>query len=119
MPSVCVGPAHLIPSSYSHALHCSWRSGDAAYRKGKCDLGMGRWVADSGLPWYTGGSCKAIDSALNCARLGRTDFSYQKWRWQVRTVPAPYRTVRCSPQRERHTSVGAAHHCMGRVPAGD
>lgn len=48
-----------------------------------CDFAKGKWVADDLRPFYSGGRCLQWLSEMWACRLtDRTDFSYEKFRWQ-------------------------------------
>ncbi|KAL2939796.1 Protein trichome birefringence-like 16 [Bienertia sinuspersici] len=48
-----------------------------------CDYSKGRWVEDDLRPFYSGGRCLQWLSEMWACRLtDRTDFSYEKFRWQ-------------------------------------
>lgn len=48
-----------------------------------CDYSKGNWVADDNRPFYSGGRCLQWLSEMWACRLtDRTDFSFEKFRWQ-------------------------------------
>ncbi|GLT25104.1 hypothetical protein SLA2020_002560 [Shorea laevis] len=48
-----------------------------------CNYAKGRWVADNRRPFYSGFGCKQWLSAMWACRLTqRTDFSFERYRWQ-------------------------------------
>lgn len=50
-----------------------------------CNLAVGKWVEDDSRPFYSGFECKQWLSQMWACRLTqRTDFSYEKFRWQPR-----------------------------------
>ncbi|KAK9275979.1 hypothetical protein L1049_023255 [Liquidambar formosana] len=51
--------------------------------KQACNYAKGKWVADNNRPLYSGFGCKQWLSAMWACRLTqRTDFAYEKLRWQ-------------------------------------
>jgi hypothetical protein len=51
----------------------------------ECDLFDGEWVwagAGGGYPLYHSSDCPFLDVGFRCAKNGRPDASYTKWRWQ-------------------------------------
>ncbi|CAN0901236.1 Protein trichome birefringence-like 16 [Linum grandiflorum] len=48
-----------------------------------CNYAKGKWVVDDSLPLYSGFGCKQwLASMWACRLMQRTDFSYEKIRWQ-------------------------------------
>lgn len=48
-----------------------------------CNHAKGKWVPDTSRPFYSGFGCKQWLSAMWACRLThRTDFAYEKLRWQ-------------------------------------
>ncbi|KAH9321180.1 hypothetical protein KI387_015819, partial [Taxus chinensis] len=55
-----------------------------------CDYTEGKWVEDSHRPLYSGKMCKRWLSEMWACRLTqRTDFSYEKYRWQPDNCDMP------------------------------
>ncbi|GLJ12507.1 hypothetical protein SUGI_0192330 [Cryptomeria japonica] len=55
-----------------------------------CDYNIGKWVEDSHRPLYSGKMCKRWLSEMWACRLTqRTDFSYEKYRWQPDNCDMP------------------------------
>lgn len=55
-----------------------------------CNYAKGRWVADKRRPLYSGLGCKQWLSAMWACRLTqRTDFSFEKYRWQPKDCKMP------------------------------
>ncbi|XP_019704983.1 protein trichome birefringence-like 14 isoform X2 [Elaeis guineensis] len=51
--------------------------------KKECNYGKGKWIDDDRRPLYSGFGCKQWLSMMWACRLTtRTDFSYEKYRWQ-------------------------------------
>ncbi|KAI4389295.1 hypothetical protein MLD38_001534 [Melastoma candidum] len=50
--------------------------------RGGCDLFSGEWVHDPYAPYYTNETCWAIHDHQNCAKHGRRDDGYMRWRWK-------------------------------------
>ncbi|KAD6455106.1 hypothetical protein E3N88_09812 [Mikania micrantha] len=56
---------------------------DPAVENQACNFGRGKWVRDDNLPLYSGFGCKQWLSGMWACRLTqRTDFAYEKLRWQ-------------------------------------
>lgn len=50
-----------------------------------CNLFSGKWVYDNtsnNLPPYKDQKCTFMDDGLACEKYGRTNLTYQYWRWQ-------------------------------------
>ncbi|GJP41835.1 hypothetical protein CLOM_g1472 [Closterium sp. NIES-68] len=60
-----------------------------------CNIAAGMWQRAWRTPYYTGLTCPYIRSSQNCQKQGRTDLSYQKYRW----VPFTCTTSRLTPLR--------------------
>ncbi|XAR51045.1 hypothetical protein NMG60_11005548 [Bertholletia excelsa] len=55
-----------------------------------CNYARGRWVADSHRPLYSGFGCRQWLSEMWACRLTqRTDFSYERYRWQPENCEMP------------------------------
>ncbi|XP_057544950.1 protein trichome birefringence-like 14 [Amaranthus tricolor] len=58
---------------------------ESSYRvdKKNCDYSKGKWIADDNRPFYSGGRClQWLSEMWACRLMDRTDFSYEKFRWQ-------------------------------------
>uniref|UniRef100_A0A7N0V0U7 Trichome birefringence-like N-terminal domain-containing protein n=1 Tax=Kalanchoe fedtschenkoi TaxID=63787 RepID=A0A7N0V0U7_KALFE len=56
----------------------------------ECNLFEGKWIFDNdSLPLYQEKGCPYMSDQLACEKYGRTDLSYQKWRWQPRHCDLP------------------------------
>eukprot|EP01018_Ginkgo_biloba_P011677 Gb_26279 [translate_table: standard] len=61
-----------------------------ALEKKACDYTEGKWVKDNRRPVYSGKACKRWLSEMWACRLTqRTDFSYEKFRWQPDNCDMP------------------------------
>ena len=79
-------PHSLFPSSLPLSLSfpSAVLAATSPSSKQQCNLASGQWVYDASLPLYNGDTCRQyIRSSQNCQRQGRTDMSYQKYRYQV------------------------------------
>ncbi|KAJ3693258.1 hypothetical protein LUZ60_008738 [Juncus effusus] len=47
-----------------------------------CDIFRGKWVKNPNAPYYTNETCWAIHDHQNCAKFGRPDAEFLKWRWK-------------------------------------
>lgn len=55
----------------------------SSLKKKGCNYGKGEWVADDSKPLYSGFGCKQwLAEGWACRLMQRTDFSYEKFRWQ-------------------------------------
>lgn len=59
------------------------KAGTAPPQKKECDYRNGKWVPDNHRPLYSGPRCKRwLSESWNCRLTQRTDFAYEKFRWQ-------------------------------------
>ncbi|XP_071720369.1 protein trichome birefringence-like 14 isoform X2 [Rutidosis leptorrhynchoides] len=57
--------------------------GNVSFENKACNFGKGRWVTDQSRPLYSGFGCKQWLSGMWACRLTqRTDFGYEKLKWQ-------------------------------------
>lgn len=57
-----------------------------------CNLFSGKWVYDNtsnNLPPYRDQKCTFMDDGLACEKYGRTNLTYQYWRWQPHACNLP------------------------------
>ena len=73
---------HIYIQLYTHLVACC---GPTFYFApvSACNYGKGKWVNDDNRPLYSGSGCKQWLSGMWACRLTqRTDFAYEKLRWQ-------------------------------------
>uniref|UniRef100_A0A5B7BTT6 Uncharacterized protein n=1 Tax=Davidia involucrata TaxID=16924 RepID=A0A5B7BTT6_DAVIN len=62
----------------------------SSFEKKVCNYAKGRWVEDNRRPLYSGFGCKQWLSDMWACRLTqRTDFSYERYRWQPENYEMP------------------------------
>ncbi|XP_051140225.1 protein trichome birefringence-like 14 isoform X2 [Andrographis paniculata] len=75
---------------HSDGIKDERRGSTLSLQKIACNYGKGRWVADSRRPLYSGFGCKQWLSDMWACRLTkRSDFSYEKYRWQPSDCDMP------------------------------
>ncbi|CAD6264702.1 unnamed protein product [Miscanthus lutarioriparius] len=58
--------------------------------KKECDYRNGKWVSDNRRPLYSGFGCKHwLSESWSCRLTQRTDFAYEKFRWQPEACEMP------------------------------
>ncbi|KAK1617821.1 hypothetical protein QYE76_023338 [Lolium multiflorum] len=61
----------------------SRRQKSTATRDDECNYAKGKWIADKKRPLYSGYECKQwLPKKYNCGGMGRTDLSFESYRWQ-------------------------------------
>jgi hypothetical protein len=56
----------------------------------ECNYMNGKWVSDSRRPLYSGFGCKQwLSESWSCRLTQRTDFAYEKFRWQPEACDMP------------------------------
>lgn len=71
-----------LPVTYSNDSSAPGDRRTAEINSG-CSLAKGRWVIDDSRPLYSGHGCKQwLSSMWACRLTQRTDFEYEKLRWQ-------------------------------------
>nr|GLL40145.1 protein trichome birefringence-like 36 [Ipomoea trifida] len=55
----------------------------------KCDFTAGKWVFDESYPLYDSRRCPYLTTAVTCAKNGRPDSDYEKWRWKPNGCTIP------------------------------
>ncbi|KAL8170275.1 hypothetical protein V2J09_022079 [Rumex salicifolius] len=84
-------------------------------KKQPCHYAQGKWVADDRRPFYSGSSCKQWLSAMWACRLTqRTDFSYEKFRWQPLDCEMEEFTASKFLERMRHKTLAFIGDSLGR-----
>ncbi|XP_051209255.1 protein trichome birefringence-like 14 [Lolium perenne] len=66
------------------------RSQKTATRDDECNYAKGKWIADEKRPLYSSYECKRwIPKKYNCGAMGRTDLSFESYRWQPHGCEMP------------------------------
>ncbi|KNA09726.1 hypothetical protein SOVF_150890 isoform A [Spinacia oleracea] len=76
-----------VDSANTSSVFTKKEKGNIPYqvKKQTCDYAKGNWVADDNRPFYSGGRCLQWLSEMWACRLtDRTDFAFEKFRWQPR-----------------------------------
>ncbi|TXG60416.1 hypothetical protein EZV62_014989 [Acer yangbiense] len=76
----------------SHVPQWTESDGDKTFstKKKVCNYAKGSWVADNQRPLYSGSGCQQWLSRMWACRLTqRTDFSYERYRWQPKDCEFP------------------------------
>lgn len=84
--------AALLNSTSTFSSHGNDDDWDvrSSSEKNDCNYANGRWVEDSRRPLYSGFECKQWLSEMWACRLTqRTDFSYERYRWQPENCEMP------------------------------
>jgi hypothetical protein len=56
----------------------------------ECNYRNGKWVSDNRRPLYSGFGCKQwLSESWSCRLTQRTDFAYEKFRWQPEACEMP------------------------------
>ncbi|OEL25877.1 Protein trichome birefringence-like 16 [Dichanthelium oligosanthes] len=59
-------------------------------KKKECNYRNGKWVSDNRRPLYSGFGCKEwLSESWSCRLTQRTDFAYEKFRWQPEACEMP------------------------------
>ncbi|KAF5788658.1 putative PMR5 domain, PC-Esterase [Helianthus annuus] len=73
----------LVSDSKQHLLEPKKQDSPAAENQSCTNFGRGKWVRDDTRPLYSGFGCKQwLSSMWACRLTQRTDFEYEKLRWQ-------------------------------------
>ncbi|PON81539.1 PC-Esterase [Trema orientale] len=84
-----VGPVGSPPEFFSEMQKSEENTPSSSTNK-VCNFAKGRWVEDSQRPLYSGFDCKQWLSEMWACRLTqRTDFSYERYRWQPESCKMP------------------------------
>ncbi|KAJ3705857.1 hypothetical protein LUZ61_009562 [Rhynchospora tenuis] len=90
-----VEKVHALPPTGSnsvakHTSDASTTEEESTLDKKECNYGKGRWVADERRPLYSGFGCKRwLSEGWACRLTQRTDFSYEKFKWQPEGCDMP------------------------------
>jgi hypothetical protein len=87
LPIVALVPR--APSSWSVFRSRPLLNAGEKVHAGRCDYSDGAWVQDAGAPTVYTEDCPFLDPGFQCARNGRSNSSFQHWRWQPRGCNLP------------------------------
>ncbi|XP_011078115.1 protein trichome birefringence-like 14 isoform X1 [Sesamum indicum] len=91
------------------------RNSSATSGEKDCNYAQGKWVFDDNWPLYSGYGCKQWLSPMWACRLTqRTDFEYERLRWQPRDCKMEHFTGRKFLQRMRHKTLAFVGDSLGR-----
>ncbi|XP_058214298.1 protein trichome birefringence-like 16 isoform X3 [Rhododendron vialii] len=80
-----------------------------------CNYAKGKWVVDDSRPLYSGFGCKQWLSAMWACRLTqRTDFAYEKLRWQPNNCAMEEFTASNFLERMQHKTIAFVGDSLGR-----
>ncbi|KAK4432792.1 protein trichome birefringence-like 16 [Sesamum alatum] len=80
-----------------------------------CNYAKGKWVFDDNWPLYSGYGCKQWLSPMWACRLTqRTDFEYERLRWQPKDCKMEQFTGRKFLERMRHKTLAFVGDSLGR-----
>ncbi|XP_058214294.1 protein trichome birefringence-like 16 isoform X1 [Rhododendron vialii] len=83
--------------------------------KQACNYAKGKWVVDDSRPLYSGFGCKQWLSAMWACRLTqRTDFAYEKLRWQPNNCAMEEFTASNFLERMQHKTIAFVGDSLGR-----
>ncbi|PKA55606.1 hypothetical protein AXF42_Ash006808 [Apostasia shenzhenica] len=84
-------------------------------KKKECNYAKGKWIADERRPLYSGFGCKQWLSEMWACRLTqRTDFSFEKYRWQPENCVMPDFTGSAFLTRMKHKTLAFIGDSLGR-----
>ncbi|KAL0345010.1 UNVERIFIED_CONTAM: protein trichome birefringence-like 16 [Sesamum radiatum] len=91
------------------------RNSSATSGEKDCNYAKGKWVFDDNWPLYSGYGCKQWLSPMWACRLTqRTDFEYERLRWQPRDCKVEHFTGRKFLGRMRHKTLAFVGDSLGR-----
>ncbi|KAG5547013.1 hypothetical protein RHGRI_012890 [Rhododendron griersonianum] len=83
--------------------------------KQACNYAKGKWVVDDSRPLYSGFGCKQWLSGMWACRLTqRTDFAYEKLRWQPNNCAMEEFTASNFLERMQHKTIAFVGDSLGR-----
>ncbi|XP_074562683.1 protein trichome birefringence-like 19 [Curcuma longa] len=119
-PSPCPSPSSSSPpansSPPSSAINAT-DTGAITYTAEKdCDIFRGEWVREdsAGDYYYTNASCGMIQEHQNCAKYGRPDAEFLRWRWRPDGCELPRFDPRWFLELVRGTAVAFVGDSLAR-----
>ncbi|XP_010666846.2 protein trichome birefringence-like 14 isoform X1 [Beta vulgaris subsp. vulgaris] len=113
-----VSDASVPVGSANTSSVVTWkRKGNFSSQENKqtCDYAKGNWVADDDRPFYSGGRCLQWLSEMWACRLtDRTDFSYEKFRWQPKDCEMEEYSGKKFLRRMRNKTLAFIGDSLGR-----
>ncbi|XP_047079758.1 protein trichome birefringence-like 14 [Lolium rigidum] len=81
----------------------------------ECNYAKGKWIADEKRPLYSGYECKQwLPKKYNCGGMGRTDLSFESYRWQPHGCEMPEVSGPNFLNRMRHKTLAFIGDSLGR-----
>ncbi|KAG8367137.1 hypothetical protein BUALT_Bualt16G0041400 [Buddleja alternifolia] len=91
------------------------RNLSAVTEKKDCNYAKGKWVFDDSRPLYSGAGCKQwLSSMWACRLTQRTDFEYEKLRWQPKECKMEEFTGSKFLKRMQHKTLAFVGDSLGR-----
>ncbi|XP_047079757.1 protein trichome birefringence-like 14 [Lolium rigidum] len=88
----------------------------STYKEGdECNYAKGKWIGDEKRPLYSGYECKRwLPKKYNCDTMGRTDLSFEGYRWQPYGCKMPEFSGLNFLNRMRHKTLAFVGDSLGR-----
>lgn len=67
-----------------------------------CDFTAGKWIFDQSYPLYDSRRCPYLTTAVTCAKNGRPDSDYEKWRWKPNGCTIPRQVTQLEIYKLQH-----------------
>ncbi|ONK75906.1 uncharacterized protein A4U43_C03F21810 [Asparagus officinalis] len=81
----------------------------------ECNYAKGKWVADRRRPLYSGLGCKQwLSEMWSCRSNNRTDFSYERYRWQPKDCEMPEFEGSKFLKQVQHKTIAFVGDSLGR-----